>query len=72
MTTEVKKLEPKIEISQAGLMDVESVAAYLGVGVDSVRWLVRTRKLPAGKVGKRLKFRQADVDKYIEDCFGAA
>jgi excisionase family DNA binding protein len=53
-------------------MDIEDAAAYLGVGVDSVRWLVRTRKLPAGKVGKRLKFKKADVDRYIEDCFGAA
>lgn len=62
----------KPKISQGGLMDIESVAAYLGTNVDSVRWLVRTRKLPTGKVGKRLKFRKTDVDKYIEDCFGAA
>jgi len=62
----------KVEISQGGLLDIESVAAYLGISTDSVRWLVRTRKLPAGKVGKRLKFRKTDLDKYIEDCFGAA
>ena len=62
----------KIEISQGGLLGIEGAAAYLGITTDSVRWLVRTRKIPAGKVGKRLKFRQSDLDKYIEDVFGAA
>jgi len=62
--------EPKI--SQGGLMDIQSVSAYLGVSVDSVRWLVRTKKIPAGKVGKRLKFRKSDLDRYISEVFGAA
>ena len=53
-------------------MDIESVSAYLGISTDSVRYMVRTRRIPTTKVGKRLKFRKADVDKYLQDIFGAA
>ena len=62
----VDHIESELRISPAGLMDIESVATYLGVGVDSVRWAKRTGKLPCLKFGKRLKFRKVDVDKFIE------
>ena len=70
MPTAPEKLEPKI--APSGLMSLGDAAVYLGMTPNAIRWAVRTKKLKAGKFGKYLKFKKADVDKYIEDCFGAA
>lgn len=48
------------------LLNIEDVAEYLGLHVESVRRCVRRGDLPARKVGKRWKFRPEDLDAWYE------
>ena len=56
----------EIVISPSGLMGLESAALYLGVGVNTMRWLRRTRKLPFVKIGAKVMVKQSAIDEYIE------
>ena len=44
---------------------VEEIAAYLGVKKDTVYKWVRLRGMPAHKVGRLVKFRREEVDKWV-------
>ena len=59
-------MDKTIDIAPSGLMDLRSAAHYLGVSVDSMRWLRRMKKLPFLKIGAKLKVRQADLDDFIQ------
>ena len=48
------------------LLDVKEAAEYLSMPEGTVRYWVFTRKLRHYKLGKRLKFDRADLDKFIE------
>lgn len=50
----------------AALLDSEAAAAYLAVNLRMVRRLTETRQLPFVKVGRHVRFRQADLDAYID------
>ena len=56
----------EIAISPSGLMTIEHAAAYLGVKVNTLRWLRRTRKLPFVKIGAKVMIKQSAIDEYIE------
>ena len=45
---------------------VEDVAAHLGVAKDSVYRWVESKGLPAGRVGRLLRFRLSEVDDWVE------
>ncbi len=49
------------------LIKPEVVASILGVSVQSVRLWARNGRLPAVKVGKFLRFREADIREYAVD-----
>jgi excisionase family DNA binding protein len=59
-----KQIEPKI--APSGLMTVRSAAIYLGVSEDSLRWRIRNKQIPFMKWGGSVRFRQSDLDKWIE------
>ena len=49
------------------LLSIEDVASVLGVSKRTVWRLVASGELrPAGRVGRRLRFRLGDVDAYLE------
>jgi excisionase family DNA binding protein len=48
------------------LLSVNEVAALLGISRRSVYRLLGERQLRASRVGKRLRFRPADVDDYLD------
>lgn len=54
-----------IRISPSGLMSIQDAALYLGVKVDTMRWLRRTKQLAFVKIGARLMVRQSALDAYI-------
>ncbi|PEK99493.1 hypothetical protein CN601_23780 [Bacillus sp. AFS017336] len=43
----------------------QEVASYLGVSIDSIYKLVREKKIPYIKVGKRILFRVSSIDEWI-------
>ena len=58
--------EAEIRISPSGLMSIQDAAAYLGVTVDTMRWLRRTKRLPFAKIGAELRVTKVALDAYID------
>ena len=49
------------------LMTTEQVAAYLAVPVNTLyQWRHRGVAPPAARVGKHLRWKQSDVDRWVE------
>ena len=54
------------------LLTLEQAAGYLGLDkgnrnpAEAVRWLCRKRAVRFAKVGKRIRFRRAWLDAYVE------
>jgi excisionase family DNA binding protein len=46
-------------------LSVEEIAAHLGVKRDTVYKWVRLKGMPHHKVGRLVKFRQAEVDHWV-------
>ena len=51
----------------ASLMTIEEVAAYLRLSKDTVYRMAQAGKIPASKVGTQWRFRQNDVDAWLEE-----
>jgi excisionase family DNA binding protein len=51
--------------SASGLLDYESAARFLGVSPRLVRELWQRRELTGVKVGRRVRFTQADLNDYV-------
>jgi excisionase family DNA binding protein len=49
------------------LVDIETVAKLLGVGVRYVRRMVAERRVPTVKVGHYVRFDLADIRKWVEE-----
>jgi excisionase family DNA binding protein len=49
------------------VIDVNGAAAYIGVPISLIRRLVAERRVVFYKVGRRVMFRKADLDEFIED-----
>jgi len=48
------------------LMTLGEVAAYLRLSKDTVYRMAQSGKIPASKVGTQWRFRQSDVDEWLE------
>lgn len=55
-----------VSILPEKLLSVQEVASYFGVPEATVRWLVFTKRLGAYKIGRRLKFSEANLISYLE------
>lgn len=49
----------------SGLLDYEAAAMFLGVSPRLVRELWQRRELTGVKVGRRVRFTQADLNDYV-------
>ena len=47
-------------------VDVEEVADYLRVKPDTVRSWVKSKSMPARKIGRRWKFKISEIDDWIK------
>jgi len=47
-------------------MTLGEVAAYLRLSKDTVYRMAQSGKIPASKVGTQWRFRQSDVDEWLE------
>jgi excisionase family DNA binding protein len=48
------------------LMTLDEVAAYLRLSKDTVYRMAQSGKMPASKVGTQWRFRQSDVEEWLE------
>jgi excisionase family DNA binding protein len=46
-------------------VNLEDIAEYLSVSVDTVRTWVRNGKIPVSRAGKRYKFKISEVDEWV-------
>jgi excisionase family DNA binding protein len=51
------------------LMTTEQVSDCLSVSVRTVRDLVKSGALPAARIGKEYRFKEIDVNQFIEERF---
>lgn len=49
------------------LMTIEEVAGYLRLSKDTVYRMAQMGRIPASKVGTQWRFRQDDVDAWLEE-----
>lgn len=49
------------------LLPVQEVAEYLAVPLSSVYDMTHRKAIPFLKIGSRLRFRQSDIDKWLEE-----
>ena len=47
-------------------IDVDEVAAYLGVKPETIRTWVKTKEMPAKKIGRRWRFKVTEVDEWVK------
>jgi excisionase family DNA binding protein len=53
---------------EEGWVDVEEVAAHLRVAKESVYRWVESKGFPAHRVGRLLRFKLSEVDKWVRSC----
>ncbi len=49
------------------IYDIKKVSNYLGVSIQEIRKLVRTKRIPYFRVGNRLRFDLVKVKNWLED-----
>lgn len=55
-----------MENQENGLWDIEQLCNYLRLKKSAVYGMTMRRELPYLKIGKRLRFRKTDIDRYLE------
>ena len=53
------------------LLTVEDICNELGIGRSKAYQILKNKKIPAGKIGRRILIRRADLDQYIERILNA-
>ena len=52
--------------SMDNYISIEDAAEYLGVKPSTIRTWIKTKKMPAHKVGKLWKFKKSELDEWID------
>lgn len=47
-------------------MNVDELAAYLGISRNTIYWWVAIRKVPHNKLGKLVRFNRDEVDMWLK------
>jgi excisionase family DNA binding protein len=55
-----------METRSAGLWGIEEVASYLGIPESSIYKMTSRGVIPHVKLGGRVRFRQADIDRWLD------
>ncbi|OGS21596.1 MAG: hypothetical protein A2252_12455 [Elusimicrobia bacterium RIFOXYA2_FULL_39_19] len=49
------------------IMDVHQLAQYLGIGKSKIYNLIRTKKIPASRIGRQYRFSKDVVDHWLKE-----
>ena len=63
---------PLTRSTDEGFLTTEEVLEYLQVNLRTVYRLIRTRSIPAVKVGRQWRFKKSDIDAWLEGRGGPA
>ena len=62
----MESFKPQIEQIKRSTLTVQEVAEYLGISPDYVYILVRENKIIHFRLGRRILFKKAAIDEWIE------
>jgi len=64
-----KKSRSEADNSQATreVMDIRSLASYLGIGKSKIYALIRHRKIPASRIGRQYRFSKSVIDQWLTE-----
>jgi excisionase family DNA binding protein len=63
---QMKRLKVVLPTVEPRLLDVRQAAQYLACSVHAIRQLQWSRAIPSLKIGKRIQFDRADLDRYVD------
>lgn len=49
------------------IMDILTLARYLGLGRSKIYALIRQRKIPASKIGRQYRFSKSTIDAWLKE-----
>ena len=49
------------------VMDIKTLALYLGMGRSKIYNLIRQKKVPASRIGRQYRFSKALVDQWLKE-----
>ena len=49
------------------VMDIKTLAQYLGMGRSKIYNLIRQKKIPASRIGRQYRFAKALVDQWLKE-----
>jgi excisionase family DNA binding protein len=67
-----ERVEPQqgrnsIEDLSSGFLNIHDIAGYLKVRVSTIYSLVERREIPHYRVGRQIRFRKGDIDRWLAD-----
>jgi len=51
------------------LMSIEEASKYLGMSEETVRYLARSKRIPAGKIGRKWRLNKDDLDSFLREQY---
>jgi excisionase family DNA binding protein len=49
------------------VMDIRELADYLGIGKSKIYGLIRSRKIPASRIGRQYRFSKEVIDSWLRE-----
>jgi len=51
------------------LMSIEDASKFLGMSEETVRYLARSKRIPAGKIGRKWRLSKSDLESFLRDQY---
>lgn len=51
-------------------LTVDQAAEMLGLNTETIRYLARNKRIPAGKLGRVWRFNKADMEEFLRKQYG--
>ena len=59
------RLAPPAQVPE--VMDIREISNYLGIGKSKIYALIRSKKIPASRIGRQYRFHKALVDRWLQE-----
>lgn len=59
------RLAPPTQVPE--VMDIKEIANYLGIGKSKIYALIRSKKIPASRIGRQYRFHKTLIDRWLQE-----
>lgn len=63
----VEMIKPKFKQIERSTLTVEEIAKYIGISKEQIYLMVREKRIPCFRIGRRILFKRESIDRWIED-----